>query len=929
MSLRLFCLLLCLTTLTIARPVAADSSALPATPAAPDPSDAEDDDEPASGPAKPDPGAAKFWQALQLLDRKAAPDLPGGRTLLQEASDLEFSHAQVLLGNCYLSGSYGFPKQPRKAVNLFRLAAERGNAFAMVSLATCYVTATGIRRDDVVAESWLNSALAANADFSRPVPPESYLADIRTAGSVVAGELANDPLSSSQATAHFLLGQILTKKGKLPEAHAHYVAAATAGPDGRSGVYQAAVEAALNLAFGKGIPRDATRARLLVEQSRRLTARQGVNLIQNYVQLKLVDDFAVADLEESMEKASDVQESALQLQIAQGLANRKSKDYNVTEAAQWYQLAADNGQAWGMLSLALLHASGELGQTDFTQAFRWFEKAGEGDQPKHYLGAANLAICLREGIGTAKDEPRAAAIFQKHRNSDFLCYLGSIGQAPRKITTFEEGLALNQSWAKNKNDTHAQFLMAVRYRDGAGVPLDLREAQRWLQKAAKAKNGVALFQLGLMYELQPWTSGYSDAKRAGKAAYDAYRASAETGNIDGLINYGRALQFGLGVAKDEVQAMATYERCLLLEPENARAHSNLGDLYRQKLIQLSATGSSSGTAEWREQMFQHYEISVRLEPSYSAVALGDLYYEGKFIKQDWPKAYLLYEQALDGKFSKAEAHYRLGLMHEHGQSVPITYTEAAYHYRIAALEGNVPALRRLINFYLTGTGVSRDFDRAGYWLSLLVKFNQIDALPMMVDVLIKKTEYDQAIKLLKVLVDFPNSVVAGHAHERLSLFYLTGQGVKKSPKRAERHFQTAIELGNGNALTTLAHRQLKEGKITDAITNLTTAAQTTGKAAYNLGQIYFFGTPLPADRKKALEFFRQAVRLNFGDAHYFLAALCWNNEAEAPSIAEAIELATKAENLGHPKAADLRENLERRLRTQTQRPEENARARSS
>lgn len=900
----------------------------------PEPDQEEDgaDEEDAPGARyenKPDPAADKFWQAIPLLESNQSSDQAAGRALLQEASDLEFSHAQVLLGNCHLSGSYGFARNPRKAVNLLLLAAERGNAFAQVSLGTCYATGTGTRTDAKKAQHWLMTALAPEADYSRPMPPESFTAKAAAASNSVAGELANDPVTTSQASAHFMLAQILVRQNQPAEAQKHYVAAATAGPDGRSGVYQAAVEAALNYAFGRGIPRDATQAREMLEQSRRLNARMGVNLIHNYVQLKIIDDFAVADIEESVTEAGAAQQSTLQLQIAQTLGNRKSKDYDPAEAARWYEIAAENGQVWAMLSLALLHAEGELGAPDPTQAFRWFEKAGDGDKPKHYLGAANLAICLREGLGTPRDEKRAAAIFAKHRDIDIICYLGTIGQAPREIVSFEEALALNEKWAKDKNDAHAQFLLGLRYSHGSGVPVNLDHCLRWLKRSAKSGHGAALRQLGWFYQFNPWGSGFRDLDKAAKAATEAYQAAAKAGDIDGMANYANSLYAGFGVEKDEAKAIATYERCLQLDPNHARSHANLGGIYNNKLIEAAAAGTSIGTDEWTKKMLWHYEASMKVDQGLAAIALGDLHYDGRLIKQDLNQAYSYYEQAVDFPLHKAAAHFRLGWMHEHGQGVPVTYTEAAYHYRLAALEGQVPALRRLVDFYLTGTGVSQDFDRATYWLGLMVRLNQNDALPAIADVLIKRREYDKAAKLLKALINSNDPIISGHAHERLSLCYRTGSGVKKNLKRAERHLKIAVEKGNGNALRTIAHRQFEDGNIDDGLANLTIAARTSGQAAFNLGQIYYFGTHTPADRPKAMEYLRKAVSLNYGDAHYFLAGLCWNREPVAPSLDEAIDLALKAENLGHPNATQLREMLEKRRQQETAKPEENSRTRSS
>src|SRR5688572_26381913 len=223
----------------LALPVA--SAAAESPPPAPEPAvgSEDDSDEPAAVAEKPDPSAEKFWQAVKLLSSRKEPDRANGRKLLQESSDLEYVHAQTMLANCYLSGGYGFAREPKKAVALFRLAAERGNGYAMASLGSCYVTGTGTRKDDGKAAQWLEAALAETADYNRPAPPADYFTDENSGGAGVAGELASDPEGSSRASAHFLLAQIDRRRNKPSEAQAHYVAAATAGVDGRAGIYQA------------------------------------------------------------------------------------------------------------------------------------------------------------------------------------------------------------------------------------------------------------------------------------------------------------------------------------------------------------------------------------------------------------------------------------------------------------------------------------------------------------------------------------------------------------------------------------------------------------------------------------------------------------------------------------------------------------------
>lgn len=913
----------------LTEPLMAESGVAPVPPPADSAGNTDPSTTDTSPPPKPDPSANEFWRAIKLLESKQTADVVTGRKVLQELSDHEYIHAQVLLGNCHLSGSYGFPKDMRKALNLFRLAAERGNAYAMVSLGSSYATGTGVRKDDAKATEWLTLALAQHADYSRPTPPSDFFNHADRPGDEVAGQLADDPPSSAQATAHFLLGQIDTRLNKPAEAQAHYISAATAGPDGRSGVYQAAIEAAVNFAFGKGIPRDPAKANEMLDQSRRLGARMGVSLIHNYVSLKIVDEFAVADLEEQVTAAGEGTQSTVQYQIAQGLADKKSKDYNVKEAARWYELAAENGQAWAMVSLGLLYAQGDLGRPDPVKAFHWFEKAGDGEKPKNILGVANLGICLQQGLGTPKDEPRAAALFKKNLNNDFVCYLGTIGRAPAKVISADDDLQINEQWAKEKKDPQAEYILGLRYLIGFGVKASVTEAGRWLKKAARSKHAEALCLVGFLYQYRPADFGYANAAKAARAAAEAYKAAGEAGSVEGLANYASCLTNGFGVERNEATAIATYEKCLAINPSHSRSHANLAAIYNNKLLLALKNDISFGTVEWKAKMLEHYEAAVNAEGSFGAVGLGDLYYFGQLVPQDFGKAYAYFEKAAESPDQKAAAHYRLGYMHEFGQGVPVTYTEAAYHYRLAALEGDVPSLRRLINFYITGTGVSLDFDRAAYWLNYMVQLHQDDALPMMADVLLKKHDFEHALRLLNALVESNNRLISGFACQRLSVCYQTGQGVEKNPKRAEKYFHKALEKGNGDALATLARNQLAAGQISEGLENLTWAARTSPEAAYNLGQIYFFGTKTAKDRNKAIKFLQQSANQNNSDAQYFLAGLTWNKESDAPTLDQAISLAQRAENLGNPHAAGLREKLEKRRKAGAEKGEENTGVRSS
>ena len=255
------------------------------------------------------------------------------------------------------------------------------------------------------------------------------------------------------------------------------------GEAGRAGIYQAAIKAAGNYAFGKGTPRDMVKANEMLDLSKKLSRRVWTIFAHNLVEEKRLDDFAQADVEDEISTAADKAQRQIQFEIAGSFADPKSKDYDAREAAKWYELAADGGDMLAMLNLASIYSEGRLGQPDPVKAFNWFKQAAE--KGNHTLGWANLAICYQNGIGTPKDPAKAAKVFKENRDDDIVCYLGSIGRCPTSVLTYEQELGLNIAEAKKAKDPQAQYILGQRYLKGWGVKADLDDAAALFKKAAR------------------------------------------------------------------------------------------------------------------------------------------------------------------------------------------------------------------------------------------------------------------------------------------------------------------------------------------------------------------------------------------------------------------------------------------------------------
>ena len=101
-----------------------------------------------------------------------------------------------------------------------------------------------------------------------------------------------------------------------------------------------------------------------------------------------------------------------------------------------------------------------------------------------------------------------------------------------------------------KGDADAAFNLGQAYRLGKGVPLDLAQAQGWLERAARKGHVDAQTTLGLLL--------FQNGNRV--AALRWLKASAETGEPRALLMVGTALYNGDGIERDPVLGYAYVSR---------------------------------------------------------------------------------------------------------------------------------------------------------------------------------------------------------------------------------------------------------------------------------------------------------------------------------------------------------------------------------
>ena len=875
--------------------------------------------------ATPAAGEKEYWEAILKLNNNDDSSLEEGRKLLLSAAEKEFPPAQNLLGGCYTEGTYGFSKKPRKAADYFQLAAERGYAFAQVNMGRCYLAGIGVWKNKDKALYWLELATAETTSFEESPPPDWYIEEIQKtfesaepSGQVGIPQAPSDV--ASNMLAHYLIALIYETKENKTTAQEHHLKSAYAGINNAFGIPEAATYAAINYALGTGVERNLQEASRLLERSQSLTEQRYSLFASNLPSTSLSNRFTRAKYTEFYNQVAKEQKENLQYFFATAIETDEA-DYH--EAAKWYEIAANQSQsAWAMLNLAFFYHDGKLGENQEAMVAHWFKRAAE--EGNHHLGESNYALCLYHGIGVPQDRAAAMEIFDEFKESDITSYLASIGHVAENIQTYDQKVEINKHWAKKEKDPTAQYLYGRRFKYGWGVNQTYVGANKYFKKAAKQGHAKATYELGLSYN-----SGYQYGVNYPKALHyfeTAFRLNympagaflayyAENRN---LLSHKFLIESGPTSLDSLEQAIFFYRQAIDSDPSDAISWNNLGLIYKKEAVATFKTEDPEPHLKHRNLAVECFQHAADEDNRFGYYNLGLLYYEGELIETDFTKAYRYFFKAyeLDHNLSA----YYLGQMHWNGQGIDQSTEEAIHYFRITATNRSLEipkrreALHALSNYYLGFQGESADINAAQYWLMEYAKLGNIDAANKFGDLLLNKKEYKLARKHFKRVRKFDITKIASHAYYRLSQLYRNGLGGKSNLTLAEKYLNKAIELNDPLALCDQGNQAHIQNDFQAAFRYWNLASNnSSAEAAYNLGCYYYAGTTCPKDANKAQELFRKSSALGNPQATFALALLGYNEIPDAPSLEEALELAKKALNWGHPKAQDLIDKIQKKL----------------
>jgi eukaryotic-like serine/threonine-protein kinase len=201
---------------------------------------------------------------------------------------------------------------------------------------------------------------------------------------------------------------------------------------------------------------------------------------------------------------------------------------------------------------------------------------------------------------------------------------------------------------------------------------DYAHAFELARSLAPGGDREAQFTLGWLFE-----KGLG-VPRDDKQAVLTYQQAAQQGQVNAQLRLAAMYETGRGVERSDEQAFYWYRKAG--EQGDPEAENDVGLMY---LTGKGTKQSDFDAAVW-------FSKAADRNNAKALKNLGDMYYVGRGVRRDEQEAFERYQQAAEQKY--ADAEYNVGFWYESGRRpVRRDYQQAAEWYRKAAEHGNLKA----------------------------------------------------------------------------------------------------------------------------------------------------------------------------------------------------------------------------------------------
>lgn len=271
------------------------------------------------------------------------------------------------------------------------------------------------------------------------------------------------------------------------------------------------------------------------------------------------------------------------------------------------------------------------------------------------------------------------------------------------------------------------------------------------------------------------------------------------------------------------------------------------------------------------EMLQAYELyrqAAGLDHAPSQCILGEAYYKGEFMPQDYAQAVKWFRKA--ARQGNAEAQNWLGVCYSQGHGVKQNYEKAAEWYRKSAQMGNAEAQYNLGACYLHGLGVRKNIRKALEWTQKASAQGQSETRDSELRVrhAVEAEEKQRRVEreTQARMSALENSANAGDAAAQVAMGinYYNGRGVPQSYEKAAGWFRKAASQDNAWGETWLGWCYEKGHGVKmdkeEAFARYKSAAKKGhAEAQYYLGLCYAYGKGCGMDKEEAGEWFERAA----------------------------------------------------------------------
>ena len=284
-------------------------------------------------------------------------------------------------------------------------------------------------------------------------------------------------------------------------------------------------------------------------------------------------------------------------------------------------------------------------------------------------------------------------------------------------------------------------------------------------------------------------------------------------------------------------------------------------LVLQRMVSCNEEINRDMVELYNREILNHYEKVAESGNAYLQRSMGDLYYNGYGVAQDYQKALEWYQKSMHNGSSWAME--KIAKCYEEGKGTEKDYEKALQLRRKAAELGYVVSIGKIGWHYHNGYGVAQDYQKAMEWYQKAAAQNDAVAQKNIGELYF----YGQGVSEdYQKVMEWSQKAAAQNnsdAQNNIGVLYHMGLGVEQNYQKAMEWYQKA-------------------------------AAQNNDTAQYEIGVLYYNGLGVEQNYQKAMEWYQKSAAQNNDTAQYEIGVLYCNGLGVEQNYQKAMEWCQKS-----------------------------------